>query len=132
MAAPAREAPLWDPPGFFEPALMNYFSSPASAMLVAVFIGMLVLSIVTLRRGRGLGNPTGIVLGLIAFSLLRAAFFFIFDPPEPLLFSSSVTLAHVLLIGILFARADFPGKRTVLATLAVLLAATNQAFIIGW
>ncbi len=93
---------------------------------------MIVASILTRRRAENSSGMTGIVLGLLAYSLMRGTFFFVFDPPEPLLFSSSVTLAHMLMFGMLFAAANFPGKRTVLAAFAVLLFATNQAFIIGW
>ena len=132
QAAPTPVPPLWAPPGFFEPALSNYFSAPASAVLVALFVGMMVASVLTRRRAERPGNLTGIALGLLAYSLVRGTFFFVFDPPEPLLFSSSVTLAHMLMFGMLFAAANFPGKRTVLAAFAVLLFATNQAFIIGW
>jgi hypothetical protein len=100
--------------------------------LAVLFIGTILASVLTGRRAQRPGNLTGIALGLLAYSLVRGTFFFVFDPPEPLLFSSSVTLAHMLMFGMLFAAANFPGKRTVLAAFAVLLFATNQAFIIGW
>ena len=132
VAAPTPNAPLWSPPGFFEPILTNYFSSPASAILVILFVAMIAVCVATRRRSEGFRNPAGIVLGLLAYTALRSVFFFVFDPAEPLLFSSSVTLAHMLLLGMLFAAAKFPGKRTLLAAFAVLLLVTNQAFIIGW
>ena len=132
IAAPTANAPLWAPPGFFEPALSNYFASPVSALLVTLFLAMVAVSVMNRGRIESPGSPAGILLGLMTYSLLRGCFFFVFDPPEPILFSSSVTLVHMLMIGILFAASNVPAKRTLLAAFAVLLFATNQAFIIGW
>lgn len=132
LAAPTPNAPLWTPPGFFEPALLNYFSSPVPAILVALFAATIVVSVVKRKRIEGCTGLAGVGLGLIVYTLVRGTFFFVFDPPEALLFSSSVTLAHLLIIAIPFAAMDFPGKPVLLSALALLLFATNQAFIIGW
>ena len=132
LAAPTANAPLWTPPGFFGPPLGNYFSSLVSAMLATLFIATIAVIVVKGKRIEGRDSLAGVALGLMAYSLVRGTFFFIFDPPEALLFTSSVTLAHLLIIAILFAAMHFPGKPVLLAALALLLFASNQAFIVGW
>ena len=118
--------------GYFEPALANYFFSPVSAGLVAVLGMMIVASMLPRYCAAGnLGGRYDILVPLMAYTLLRGAFFFIFNPPEPLLFSPAVTLAHLLMISIPFTASSFPAKRTLLATFAALLFVTNGAFIIG-
>jgi hypothetical protein len=76
-------------------------------------------------------SQAGLLLGLLAYTLIRGLFFIIFNPYEPLLFSSAVTLAHMLLIGIPFATSKFPAKGLLLAALALLLFTVNGAFIVG-
>jgi hypothetical protein len=131
LAAPTPNAPLWTPPGFFEPVLSNYFSSRFSASLIILLTAAIAVAVVKGKRVEGRERMAGIALGLAIYSLVRATFFFIFDPPEALLFSSSVTLAHLLIVAIAFASIDFPGKPVFLAALPPLLFATNQAFILG-
>jgi hypothetical protein len=85
-------------------------------------------------RGREEGVPAvpaGLLAALAAFALVRAAFFFIFNPGECLLFSSGTTLTHMLLAGIPFAASRFPAKQGILAALAMLLLIVNGSFIIG-
>ena len=131
LAAPTANAPRWVPPGFFEPALANYFSSPVSAALAVLFGVMIVVSGAARYRREIADGSAGIVLALMAYTALRGVFFFLFNPAEPLLFSSSVTLALILMIAIPFAASTFPAKRALLGAIAVLLFVTNGAFIIG-
>jgi hypothetical protein len=133
VAAPTPYAgevvPLWPKDRYFEPLLTNYFSSPASATLVALFGLMLVAC--ALPRYRAYSAGTGILLALGAYALLRGIFFFIVNPEECLLFSSGVTLAHLLLIAVAFAASPFPAKQWLLAATAFLLLVTNGTFIVG-
>ena len=92
---------------------------------------MIVASLLPRYRPDSSGNHASILLGLAAYSLVRGAFFYTFNPFEPLLFSPAVTLAHMLMIGIPFTASHFPAKRLLLAVLAVLLLVNNGAFIIG-
>lgn len=117
--------------GYFEPALANYFSGLLPAGLVALFGVMVVASVVPRHRAASPGALAGILPALMAYTLLRAAFFFIFNPREALLFTPAVTLAHLLIIAVPFTASSFPAKRLLLAALAVLLFLTNGAFIIG-
>ncbi len=114
-----------------EVTLASYFSSPVSASLVVVF-GLILAACVLPRYCRGgIGDLPGVFLGLGAYAVLRAAFFFAVYPGECLLFSSSVTLAHLLMIAIPFAASRFPLKEWLLAACAALLLITNGSFIIG-
>ena len=133
MAAPtsyAREVvPRWPKDRYFEPILTNYFSSPVSAGLVALF-GVTLIAI-ALSRYRVERAGTGILLAVGAYTLVRGMFFFIVNPEECLLFSSGVTLAHMLLIAIPFAASPLPAKQWLLAAMAFLLLIINGTFIIG-
>jgi hypothetical protein len=73
------------------------------------------------------------MLALLAYALVRAAFFFVFNAKENMLFSPSATLAHLLLLAIPFAATSLPerAKVTLLALLAALLFVNNGRFIIG-
>jgi hypothetical protein len=118
--------------GDFELSLANYFSSPLSIALVALF-GLMLAAIVW-PRGREDGAaavPAGLLLALGAFALIRAVFFLIFNPGECLLFSSGTTLTHLLLLGIPFAASRFPAKQCILAASAALLLIVNGSFMIG-
>jgi hypothetical protein len=111
--------------------LLSYFSSPAPAGLVLAF-GLIVAASVPPRyRCERVGGSASLLLALLAYALVRAAFFLVFNPRECLLFSSSATLAHLVLIGIPFAASGFPAKRGLLAAFALLLFLTNGAFILG-
>jgi hypothetical protein len=133
MAAPtpyAREVvPLWPNDRYFEPILTNYFSSPAPAALVALFVVILIACVLSRYRAKSAG--AGMLLAFGTYTLLRGMFFFIVNPEECLLFSSGVTLAHVLLIAIPFAASPLPGKGWLLAAMAFLLLITNGTFILG-
>jgi hypothetical protein len=117
--------------GDFEVALANYVSSPASAGLVVLFGVMLVAIVLPRYRAETLGGLTGVFLGLLAYAALRGVFFLVFIPHECILFSSSIVLAHLLVIAIPFAASRFPAKPGLLAAVAVLLLITNGAFIVG-
>jgi hypothetical protein len=136
LAAPTQDAAhavaAWpDHQAYFEPALANYLSFPVSAGLAALFGVIVVACALPRQRAESAGNPAGILLALMAYTLIRGAFFFIFNPHEPLLFSSAVTLAHVLVISMLFVASSLPAKRMILAAFAILLFVTNGGFVIG-
>jgi hypothetical protein len=117
--------------GYFEPALLNYFFSSASAGVAALFGAMFAGTVWLRDRAEGSAKSAGILLGLGAYTLLRAVFFFIFNPYEPLLFSPAVTLAHMLMIVIPLAGSRLPARHILLGGFAALLLITNGAFIIG-
>jgi hypothetical protein len=136
IAAPSRDASyLADANvnygGDFEPLAMHYFSSPVSAALVLLFAALLVASLLPRYRGEPLGGLAGVLAALAAFALLRGLFFVVFLPSECILFSSSVVLAHLLLVGVPLAVARLPGKQGLLAAMAALLFLANGAFIAG-
>jgi hypothetical protein len=136
IAAPSPDGSQYANPavnygGDFELALESYLASPVSAALVVLLGVMLCGSLLPRYRAGGLGDLTGVMAGLGAFALVRGMFFLTFIPREPMLFSSSVTLAHLLLIAIPFTASSFPWKRSVLAGLAALLFITNASFIVG-
>jgi len=136
IAAPTPDA-LYDIPasaiykGYFEPSLTNYFFSPVSAGLVALASVMFVASALRRYRAETSGYQPDILLALAAFTFIRAAFFFVFNPAEPLLFSPAVTLANMIIVAAPFTTSNFPAKRTFLAAFAGLLFFTNGAFIVG-
>jgi hypothetical protein len=136
IAAPSTDAsynamPALNFSGDFEPDLASYCSSPLTIGLVALAGAIVVASILPRHRPHVRRDLTGLVLGLAVYAILRAAFFLIYLPGEPLLNSSAVTLAHLLMISIPFATSGFPAKEIMLATFAVLLFIVNGAFIMG-
>jgi len=136
IAAPETHADHWADPsinygGDFQPVLAKYFSSPISASLVILFGVILVATVLPRHRIESGDKQAGILLAFLAYTLLRGMFFFIFNSKECLLFSSSVTLAHLLMIGIPFTASILPAKRILLLIFAGLLFGTNGAFIIG-
>jgi hypothetical protein len=136
IAAPSADGSRYADPannygGDFEVAPASYLASPVSAGLVVLLALVLWASLSSRYRAKGLGELTGVMLGLAAFALVRGVFFLGFIPRESMLFSSSVTLTHLLLIAIPFAASSFAWKRSVLAGIAALLFITNASFIIG-
>ncbi len=136
IAAPERHADHWADlsikfGGDFESVLTNYLSSPMSVGLVVLFGVMLVACLLPRNRIETTSTDKGILLSLLAYALLRGTFFFFFNSKECLLFSSSATLAHMLLLGIPFMASSFPAKGILLLLFAVLLFLTNGMFIIG-
>src|SRR5262245_6434479 len=80
--------------GYFEPALANYFSSPVSAALVALFGVVMVAGMLPKHRSEGAGDLSGILPALLAYAFLRGLFWLVVNPFEGLLFASGVTLPH--------------------------------------
>jgi len=116
----------------FEPALANYFSSPVSIALVLLFGLMLAATVLPRYRRKGIGDLNSVLLAaLLAYALLRGLFFFLVNPEESILFSSSVTLAHMLIFSVPFIASSFPAKRALLGAFALLLFILNGSFIIG-
>lgn len=131
VTAPTIDALHWAPPGVFEPSLGNYFSAPVRAAAATLFVAMILVSLRQAWLDRRAEASASIIAALAAYIVLRGLFFFLFDPPEPLLFSSSITLALILVIAIPFAASALPRKRALLAAAGLLLFANNGAFIIG-
>jgi hypothetical protein len=134
IAAPSHEAayatPIWPYyRGYFEPALLGYLDRPVTVALSLLVCGLMI-AVVYFRRGPQTASGARVIaLAFVAYTLARAVFFFLFNPPEALLFSPAVTLAHLLVLAIVFAGANFPGKRSALLALAILLLLTNSTFI---
>ncbi|HEY7551632.1 MAG TPA: hypothetical protein VH913_19200 [Hyphomicrobiaceae bacterium] len=135
LAAPTYYAshvfPNWPQNKYFDPELINYFSSPVSAALVVLFAVILLACLLRRCRAASLRGSGSILLALLAYAVLRGAFFFAVYPYESLLFSSSVTLAHLLLIAIPFSASRFPAKQRLLGVVAILLIVTNGTFIVS-
>jgi hypothetical protein len=136
VAAPTLETSLapaaWpEYTAYFEAAVGGYLSSPITAALVALFAVMAVAGVLPRCRAESDRSRIALVLGLLAYALLRGAFWFVVNPSECLLFSSGTVLAHILILAILFAGSKLPGKRALLAACALLLVVTNGTFIIG-
>ena len=118
--------------GYFEPAFANYFSSPVTAILITLLFAMIVAAASSRIRSGGRSGLDGMMLALAAYVLIRAGFFVIFNPSEPLIFSPAVTLAHLMLIAIPLGASRLPWQQPLLAGFAFLLFVSNGAFIIGW
>jgi hypothetical protein len=132
IAAPTQAVTLWPQAGgYFAPSFAGYFETPISGLLVVLLVAMVVASLLPRYRAESLGVAGGLLLPLVAFSLIRAVFFFGFNPSEPILFSPSVTLVYWLLLLVPFVLSSVPGKRVLLTVLAALLIATNAGFMIG-
>jgi hypothetical protein len=132
IAAPTPTAPLWqEVGGYFAPELTAYFRSlPRMGVIVSLAV-IVVASLLPRYRDRGFGTAGVLLLALAAYGLVRAAFFFFFNPGEPMLFSPAVTLAHWLILLVPFAASRFPAKEWLLAVLAICLFMTNAGFILG-
>ena len=141
IAAPTVDAMYHVPAGanykgYFEPSLLNYLKSPASVGVAMSFCALVVASALPRfrpndRGGMAVDNLSGLLLALLAFTMLRAVFFFVFNPAEPLLFSPTVTLPHLLILAIPFMMSKVPAKPFLLAAVCILLFVANGAFIIG-
>jgi hypothetical protein len=135
LAAPTPYAshvfPNWPRNKYFEPELTNYFSSPVSTALVVLFAVVLVAAVLPRYRTDGLRSYASLLWALLAYAALRGVFFFIVYPYESMLFSSGVTLPHLLLIAIPFAASSFPAKQWLLGAVALLLIIVNGTFVIS-
>jgi hypothetical protein len=117
--------------GDFAPVFTNYFNSPVSTALVLLFVVILAVSLLRPYRGQITRDMGGIMLGLAGYALVRALFFFLVYPGEYMLFSSAVSLPHLLLVAIPFAASTYRRKQALLAALAALLLIVNGTFILG-
>ena len=138
IAAPERYAYHWAEPsihfgGIFIPGLANYVASPLPTALVVLFAELLAMIIALRKKIAVVPNASAIMLALVAYAFVRAAFFFVFNSKENMLFSPSVILAHLLLLAIPFAATNLPERAKVafLALLAALLFVNNGLFIVG-
>jgi hypothetical protein len=132
IVAPTPRAPMWPQAGgYFEPTLAAYLSSPIALLTLGTIVLLAIASIVARPRGASLGPAGQLLLPLMVYALVRAVFFFIFNPSEPLLFSPAVTIVHWLVLLVPLAASQLPAKRTLLCILCVLLFATNAAFMLG-
>ncbi|HRF09001.1 MAG TPA: hypothetical protein PL193_10215 [Xanthobacteraceae bacterium] len=114
--------------GDFFPALWLYFVNPLPAIVALMAAGIFIACF--WREPDAARTPLSpILLGLAAYALVRGVFFFFFIPKEYLLYSPSVTLAHLLLIAVPFARSRLPGKPYVIAGFAAALIASNAIFL---
>ncbi|MFN3744286.1 MAG: hypothetical protein ACK4TL_06240 [Hyphomicrobiaceae bacterium] len=132
LVAPTPYALQWPQAGgYFASTLLAYSASPLalSTLIVIAVIG--AASLLPRYRAASLGPAGGLLLPLAAYALVRAVFFFIFNPTEALLFSPAVTIVHWLILLAPFAASRFPAKRRVLALLCLLLFATNAGFMLG-
>ncbi len=115
--------------GDFEPTLQHYFGSPASAILLTCFAVMAAATILLRNHDKARAPLLGIMLGLAAYALARPSFFFLFLPGECLLYSPSVSLAHLLLLAVPFAASRLPYKEVLTGAAAICLLVTNGYFI---
>ncbi len=136
IAAPERTAVHWARPevgygGDFLPALGSYLTSPLSIALAVFVVGLALAMLVPRWRGRIAEGQGPLLLGLAAYAVVRMLFFLVFNPWECLLFASSVTLPHLLLIALPLAASRLPGKEAILLVLGGLIMASNARFIMG-
>ena len=116
---------------FFVPGFGGYLASPWGAAL-AMIAGVLASASLGPRgtsRCRGLAG--GVIVGLLAFVIVRGAFFYLFNPNECLLFSPSVTIPHLMLIGVPFVASALPYKSAILGLGGLMLFINNAIFIFG-
>lgn len=132
IVAPTPQALQWaHVGGYFESSLAAYLASPIAVTTLLLIAAIAIAGLLLRRGGAELGPGGQLLLPLAAYALVRAVFFFIFNPSEPLLFSPAVTIAHWLILLVPFAASRFPAKRALLAALCVLLFATNAGFMLG-
>jgi hypothetical protein len=117
--------------GDFEPALSGYLASPVSVALVGLLAAILAVILLPRYRGASLYGMRGVLLGLLAYASLRCAFFYLVEADECLLFSSGVTLPHMLIVAMPFVASRFPWKQPLLICFAALLFIVNATFIVG-
>ncbi len=137
FAAPTPTAPLWPQAGgYFMPELSGYLTSLPTILLTgAVGLFAIVLTAQRSPLSRDAAGQadamTGLLLGLAAYALIRGAFFIVFNPSEPLLFSPAVTLAHLALLIVPFTASRLPHKEALLAAIGALVFVVNVRFMLG-
>lgn len=117
--------------GLFQPTLLTYLNSPLALATLLVLGLVAVAGLLPRYRAAHLGAAGSVLLPIAAFVLVRAIFFFIFNPLEAMLFSPAVTIAHWLVVLVPFAASRFPAKGGLLTALCVLMIATNAGFMLG-
>ncbi len=133
LAAPTQYAvasvPLWpEYNGYFETSILNYGRHPISALFIVILSLISVSAVLALRAG--LPRATlGLLAGLLAYSLARGFVFFLFIPPEALLYAPSVALPHLLILAILFAHSPFRAKTAAISALALSAFIVNLRFM---
>lgn len=136
LAAPERSAAYWAQPevnygGDFLPTLASYLTSPLSTVLAITAAGLAVALVLPRWRGAIVPGLGGFLLGLAGYAAVRMIVFYVANPWECLLFASTVTLPHLLLIAVPFAASRIPAKEAILVIVAALLIASNGRFIVG-
>ena len=134
IVAPTHNAyaavPIWPTYfAYFEPAFTNYFTSLTSAGSITL-LGLMAFAGVA-PGWRSERQSFDMVLPLLAYTVLRGTFFFIFNPAEVMLFSSATTLPILMIVLVPFAASKFPAKVPVLTGFAVLIFLTNARFVIN-
>src|SRR5262249_51969042 len=113
------------------PVLWGSLQPPVSVGLAVLLGAILAVSLLPRHRGHMTRDMAGIMLGVLAYALLRGLFFLVVNPGECMLFASAVTLPHMLLIAVPFAVSAYPRRQALLAGVAALLFVANGSFILG-
>jgi hypothetical protein len=135
IVAPTRNAfaavPLWPTYyGYFEPSFANYFTDLTSAGAI-VLLGVMVAGCVAPVWRPEWQASFGLALPLLAYTAVRGAFFFLFNPAEAQLFSAAVALPNLMILLVPFTASKFPAKMSVLAGFALLTFLTNARFMLS-
>lgn len=117
--------------GYFQPSLLDYFRAPLPALTLLLMLAVVAVSVLPRRRTLLDAGTRSILMALAAYVALRTTFFLVFSPTEPLLFSSSITLALLLIVAVPFAASALPGRQSLLTALAAMLLLTNASFMVG-
>lgn len=132
IAAPSSATPLWPHAGgYFEPSLVPYFASPLTALLPALLVLIVGAGLSPDYKSRLTAECRALLFAVASYAGIRAAFFVVFNPAEPLLFSPAVTLAHCMIVFVPFAASRFAAKMPVLLALWGILVFANGRFILG-
>jgi hypothetical protein len=115
---------------YFAPVISDYFRNPWRAAFLISFVVLLVAMFIPRLRTPIPQSLRAILLALAAYSILRGAFFFMFNPVEVMLYTPAVMAPHLVLFLAAFAAMRIPAKEAVLVVLAVLLLIGNGLFII--
>ncbi|MBX3520994.1 MAG: hypothetical protein KF835_13360 [Xanthobacteraceae bacterium] len=132
LVAPGSATHFADPAlqtaGYFGPGIGQYLSRPAALLAILSLGSMLVFGSI---KGRVAGLA-GILFALAAYSAVRGAFFFVFNPEEPLLFSPAVALAHVMIVLVPFVKTGVRWRGLALASTAAAMVFANGGFLVGF
>lgn len=132
FAAPTPTAPMWPQAGgYFEPSVAPFLGSVPAVTLVALLGLILLLPRLAANRAPLSADTASLLVAGGCYALARAAFFFVFNPAEPLLFSPAVTLPHAMMILVPSAVSHFERRLMGLAMLCGLLLWVNLGFMLG-